>query len=43
MAKFGGNEFTGFSVPLVFIDRYFLLEPTDPPLMSVFVLVNVQA
>jgi hypothetical protein len=40
MAKFGGNEFTGFSVPLVFIDRHFLLEPTDPPLMSVFVLVN---
>ena len=40
MAKFGGNEFTGFSVPLVFMDRYFLLEPSNPPLVSVFVLVN---
>jgi hypothetical protein len=40
MAKFGGNQFTGFSVPLVFMDRYFLLEPSNPPLLSVFVLVN---
>jgi hypothetical protein len=37
MARFGGNEFTSFSVPLVFGDRYFVLEPGEPPLLSVFV------
>ena len=31
MAKFGGNEFTDFSVPLVFEGRYFVLEPGDTP------------
>ena len=40
MVQFGGNEFTQFSVPLVFLDRYFLLEATEPPLLSVFVLVD---
>lgn len=33
MARFGGNEFTGFSVPLVFEGRYFVMEPGNPPLM----------
>ena len=37
MARFGGNEFTSFSVPLVFSGRYFVLEPGDPPRLSVFV------
>ena len=37
MAKFGGNEFTDFSVPLVFEGRYFVLEPGDPTSLSVFV------
>jgi len=36
MARFGGNEFTQFSVPLVFRRRYFVLEPGTPPLLSVF-------
>lgn len=36
MAHFGGNEFRSFSVPLVFEGRYFVLEPGDPPLLSVF-------
>jgi hypothetical protein len=36
MARFGGNEFTGFSVPLVFGGRYFVLEPGKEPLISVF-------
>lgn len=35
MARFGGNEFTAFSVPLAFEGRYFILEPGDPPLISV--------
>jgi hypothetical protein len=35
MAKFGGNEFTGFSVPLVFEGRYFIMEPSNPPLITV--------
>jgi hypothetical protein len=35
MARFGGNEFTGFSVPLVFGGRYFIMEPSDPPLITV--------
>lgn len=42
MARFGGNEFTDFSVPLVFGNRYFLLEPGDPPLVSVILLVERQ-
>ena len=37
MARFGGNEFSGFSVPLVFNGRYFILEPGNPPLISVFI------
>lgn len=35
MARFGGNEFTNFSVPLAFEGRYFILEPGDPPRVSV--------
>lgn len=35
MTRFGGNEFTDFSVPLVFEGRYFVLEPGDPPRMTV--------
>lgn len=35
MAVFGGNKFTGFSVPLVFESRYFIMEPGDPPLLTV--------
>ena len=40
MAKFGGNTFTHFSVPLVYEGRYFLLEPGEPPLLTVFVLAG---
>ena len=36
MARFGGNNFDSFSVPLVFDGRYFVLEPGDPPQLSVF-------
>ena len=35
MARFGGNEFTGFSVPLIFMERYFIMEPGNPPLITV--------
>ena len=35
MARFGGNEFTTFSIPLVFEGRYFILEPGEPPRISV--------
>ena len=36
MATFGGNHFDGdFSVPLAFDGRYFILEPGDPPLVTV--------
>jgi hypothetical protein len=35
VARFGGNEFTGFSVPLVFEGRYFIMEPGDPPKLTV--------
>jgi hypothetical protein len=35
MARFGGNEFTGFSIPLVFEGRYFIMEPGNPPLLTV--------
>ncbi len=37
MPHFGSNEFTHFSIPLVFEGRYFILEPGDPALMSVLV------
>lgn len=40
MTRFGGNEFTSFSVPLVFSGRYFVLEPGDPALLSVFMEVE---
>jgi len=40
MARFGGSEFTGFSVPLVFSGRYFVLEPGDVAVLSVFVEQN---
>ena len=40
MPKFGGNTFTHFSVPLVYDGRYFLLEPGEPPLLTVFVLTG---
>lgn len=43
MARFGGNEFNAFSVPLVFNGRYFVLEPGNPPLLSVFFEANGQA
>ena len=42
MVRFGGNEFTSFSVPLVFGGRYFILEPSDPPMMSIFIEVDGQ-
>ena len=42
MARFGGNEFTGFSVPLVFEGRYFVMEPGNPPSISVFLERNSQ-
>jgi len=34
--QFGGNYFTDFSVPLVYRGRYFILEPGEPPLITVF-------
>lgn len=37
MARFGGNEFTDFSVPLVFEGRYFIMEPGDPPQITVVI------
>ena len=42
MAKLGGNELSSFSVPLVFEGRYFLFEPGNPPLHSVFLVRNGQ-
>lgn len=36
MARFGGNEFIGFSVPLVFKGRYFILESGNPTMITVF-------
>jgi hypothetical protein len=36
MVRFGGNVFTGFSVPLVFEGRYFVMEPGNPPNITVF-------
>jgi hypothetical protein len=40
MARFGGSEFTGFSVPLVYEGRYFILEPGNEALVTVFVERN---
>jgi len=40
MTRFGGNEFIDVSVPLVFGDRIFLLEPGDPALLSVLLEVD---
>lgn len=40
MAQFGGYEFTGFSVPLVFERRYFIMEPGNPPLITVVMEVE---
>ena len=40
MAQFGGYEFTGFSVPLVFEGRYFIMEPGNPPLITVVMEVD---
>lgn len=42
MTRFGGNEFSAFSVPLVFDGRYFILEPGDPPRVTVFLEVGGQ-
>jgi hypothetical protein len=39
MARFGGNEFRDFSVPIAFEGRYFILEPGDPPLLTVLRIV----
>lgn len=36
MVRFGGNEFSSFAVPLVFGGRYFVLEPGEPPQLTVF-------
>ncbi len=38
ITKVGSNIFTGFSIPLVVDNRHFILEPGDPPLISVAVL-----
>lgn len=35
MTKFGGNTFINCSVPLAFKGRYFILEPGNPPSLSV--------
>ena len=35
MARFGGNEFTEFSVPLIFEGRYFIMESGNPPSITV--------
>jgi hypothetical protein len=35
LAKFGGNEFKA-SLCLVFDGRYFVLEPGNPPMLTVF-------
>ncbi|MBN1859763.1 hypothetical protein JW848_11265 [Candidatus Bipolaricaulota bacterium] len=40
MTRFGGNEFIGFSVPLVFAGRYFLLEPGEPSTLSAFIEIG---
>jgi len=40
MMNFGNNYFMGISIPLVVEDRYFILKPGDPPLLSVCHLVS---
>ena len=40
MAQFAGYEFTEFSVPLIFEGRYFILEPGNPPLITVVMEVE---
>ena len=40
MARFGGNEFVGFSVPLIFEGRHFILEPGDPPKITVVLEID---
>lgn len=40
MARFGGNDFIGFSVPLVFDQRYFIMESSNPPLITVVMEVD---
>lgn len=35
MTKFGGSTFVNCSVPFAFKGRYFVLEPGDPPSLSV--------
>jgi hypothetical protein len=40
MASFGGNEFHNFSIPLVFEERYFILEPGDIPNITVVIEKN---
>ena len=40
MVRFGGNQFNSFSVPLVFEDRYFIMEPGNPPELTVFLDVD---
>ena len=42
MVKLCGNEFSSFSVPLVFEGRYFVFEPGTPSLLSVFLVRNGQ-
>ena len=43
MTKFGGSKFINCSVPLAFRGRYFILEPSTPPLISVVLDHNGQA
>ena len=40
MARFGGNDFIGFSVPLVFDQGYFIMEPSNSPLITVVMEVD---
>jgi hypothetical protein len=40
MVRFGGSDFINCQVPLVFEGRYFILEPADPPLVSVILEYN---
>jgi hypothetical protein len=42
MAKFGGNEFIDFSVPLIFEGRYFIMEPGNPPKITVVLEIKGQ-
>lgn len=40
MTEFGGSKFISCSVPLAFKGRYFILEPGNPPLLSVVLDYN---